>query len=167
MKIASCGIPVDTPKLLGGGGGSPFARSAPLTLRRRCLHATHRENRSDALNDFAVITVIIYSMPSMCARHRIPARRRARVRLFRFAGRGVAHPPSRWRDLVLSLGRAPRLLLRRRQHIGGAKRFPEEHCARLEDIHANKWASYEPRPVRILASRFIQLDPRRDRFTSR
>ena len=42
---------------------------------------------------------------------------------------------------------------------GHAKRFPEEHCARLEDIHANKWASYEPRPVRILASRFIQLDP--------
>jgi hypothetical protein len=44
-------------------------------------------------------------------------------------------------------------------NIGGAKRFPEENCARLEDIRAGKWASYEPRPVRILASRIIQLDP--------
>ena len=41
---------------------------------------------------------------------------------------------------------------------GHAKRFPEEHCARLEDIRAKKWASYEPRPVRILAARFIQVD---------
>jgi hypothetical protein len=44
-------------------------------------------------------------------------------------------------------------------NIGGAKRFQEDNCASLEDIHAKKWASYEPRPVRILASRFIQLDP--------
>ena len=43
-------------------------------------------------------------------------------------------------------------------NIGGAKQFPEDHCARLEDIHAKKWASYDRRPVRILASRFIQLE---------
>ena len=43
-------------------------------------------------------------------------------------------------------------------NIGGAKTFPEDGCARLEDIKAGKWASYEPRPVRILASRIIQLD---------
>jgi hypothetical protein len=42
---------------------------------------------------------------------------------------------------------------------GYAKRFPEESCARLEDIKAGKWSTYEPRPVRILASRFIQLAP--------
>ena len=43
-------------------------------------------------------------------------------------------------------------------NIGGAKRFPEESGARLADIQAKKWQSYEPRPVPILASRFIQLD---------
>jgi hypothetical protein len=42
---------------------------------------------------------------------------------------------------------------------GTPRNFPEESCARLSNIRANKWASYEPRPVRILASRFIQLDP--------
>ena len=42
---------------------------------------------------------------------------------------------------------------------GHAKRFPEENCARLEDIRANKCASYEPGPVRILTSPLIQLDP--------
>ena len=104
-------------------------------------------------------TVIIYSIAAMCAGIEYLRDGERVVRLFRLAGRGVARPPTRWRDLVLSLGRAPSLLLRRRQSNGHAKRFPEEHCARLEDIHANKWASYEPRPVRILASRFIQLDP--------
>ena len=43
-------------------------------------------------------------------------------------------------------------------NIGGAKRFPEESCARLADIRADKWATYEPRPVRIFASRIIQID---------
>jgi hypothetical protein len=44
-------------------------------------------------------------------------------------------------------------------NIGGAKRFPEESCAHLDDIRGGKWASYEPRPVRILAARIIQIDP--------
>src|SRR3954464_2061740 len=44
-------------------------------------------------------------------------------------------------------------------NLGGyAGKFPETRFAALADIRANKWTSLAPRPVRILASRVIQLD---------
>jgi hypothetical protein len=41
---------------------------------------------------------------------------------------------------------------------GYAAKFPETCCARLADIRAGKWTSLAPQPVRIVASRIIQLD---------
>src|SRR6478736_6814449 len=41
---------------------------------------------------------------------------------------------------------------------GYAAKFPETCCAALADIRAGKWTAYAPRPVRIVASRVIQLD---------
>lgn len=44
-------------------------------------------------------------------------------------------------------------------NLGGhAKKFPETCCASLADIRADKWLTYEPRPVRLVASRIIQID---------
>src|SRR6476620_12454419 len=44
-------------------------------------------------------------------------------------------------------------------NLGGyAAKFRETCCASLADIRANKWTAYAPRPVRIVASRVIQLD---------
>ena len=55
-------------------------------------------------------------------------------------------------------GRAAGVLLRRQQHRRCRGGLPEDHCARLEDIHGKKMGDYDRRPVRILASRFIQLE---------
>ena len=51
----------------------------------------------------------------------------------------------------LPLGRTPRPATRAMTISAALKRFPEESCARLEDIRAGKWSSYEPRSLRILA----------------
>lgn len=41
---------------------------------------------------------------------------------------------------------------------GWGAKFPETGYAPLVEIHADKWARLEPRPVRIFASRFMQVD---------
>ena len=41
---------------------------------------------------------------------------------------------------------------------GWSARFPEGGWASLEEIRAGKWAWLEPRPVRILAARFIRVN---------
>ncbi len=44
-------------------------------------------------------------------------------------------------------------------NLGGyAAKFPETCCAALADVRAGKWTAYGPRPVRIIASRIIQID---------
>jgi len=44
-------------------------------------------------------------------------------------------------------------------NLGGyAAKFPETCCAALADIRAGKWTAFGPRPIRIVASRIIQLD---------
>jgi hypothetical protein len=41
---------------------------------------------------------------------------------------------------------------------GWLQKFPEGGHALLEDIRADKWTKYDPKPCRISASRFIQID---------
>ena len=41
---------------------------------------------------------------------------------------------------------------------GWGAKFPETGWAPLEDIRAGRWARFEPRSVRIVASRFVQVD---------
>ncbi|MDB5927260.1 MAG: hypothetical protein JWN13_6196, partial [Betaproteobacteria bacterium] len=41
---------------------------------------------------------------------------------------------------------------------GWLQKFPEGGHASLESIHAGLWRRYEPHPVRILASRLIQIN---------
>ena len=41
---------------------------------------------------------------------------------------------------------------------GWGAKFPETGSAPLEEIRAGKWARFEPKPVRILAARFLQVD---------
>src|SRR6476620_7746711 len=44
-------------------------------------------------------------------------------------------------------------------NLGGyAAKFPETCCSALADVRAGRWTAYAPRPVRIVASRVIQLD---------
>ena len=45
-------------------------------------------------------------------------------------------------------------------HPYGAKdaRAPQGACARIESIHAGKWRKYHPRPVKIVASAFMERD---------
>jgi hypothetical protein len=45
-------------------------------------------------------------------------------------------------------------------NIGGhVKKLSGRELRPARDIRAGKWASYEPKPVRILASRIIQINP--------
>jgi hypothetical protein len=44
---------------------------------------------------------------------------------------------------------------------GWLQKFPEGGHASLESIRAERWINYEPRPVRILASRFFQINSMR------
>jgi hypothetical protein len=41
---------------------------------------------------------------------------------------------------------------------GWGAKFPETGYAALDDIRAGKWSNFEPRPVRIFAARFIQVN---------
>ena len=41
---------------------------------------------------------------------------------------------------------------------GWLQKFPETGWAPLAEIRAGKWERYEPQPVRIIASRFIQVN---------
>jgi hypothetical protein len=41
---------------------------------------------------------------------------------------------------------------------GWGAKFPETGWAPLDEIKGGKWARLEPRPVRIFAARFIQVD---------
>ncbi|MGZ5171885.1 MAG: hypothetical protein ACXWCY_31120, partial [Burkholderiales bacterium] len=41
---------------------------------------------------------------------------------------------------------------------GWLQKFPEGGYAPLDSIRAERWSRYEPQPVRILASRFIQIN---------
>ena len=44
---------------------------------------------------------------------------------------------------------------------GWLQKFPEGCHASLESIRADRWINYEPKPARILASRFIQINSMR------
>ena len=41
---------------------------------------------------------------------------------------------------------------------GWGAKFPETGWAPLEEIRAGKWACLEPKPVRVIASRFLLVD---------
>ena len=123
MKIASCGTPVDTPKLLGGGGGSRFARSANSRRAQRCALPL----RGD--------TVIIYSMPTCVPASNTCAT--ASPSAVYFGSPGVTLPVlHRDGGSRSTAGAHAAPASTPTTTIGGAKRFPEEHCARLEDIRA-------------------------------
>jgi hypothetical protein len=66
--------------------------------------------------------------------------------------------PVRRRDRLLHLGRAQQHLLRRWQRSRMGRQVSRNGLGSARGIRAGEWAHYEPRPVRIFAARFLQVN---------
>lgn len=104
-------------------------------------------------------TVYPYSMSGNVHRHRVSTAGRARSRVYLDTDR--AELPVRLRGGAIGFYRwgARRATYYVSDNVPGwGAKFPETEWVSLEEIRAGKWAWLEPRPVRILAARFLQVD---------